>query len=420
MANLLEIIIEAKDKASAELSKINGQLVEADKKSRKASEGFDKLAGSALKVGTIMTAAGAAIVGAMWKMTDSYTKAGEEIYNMSIRTGVGIEALSELKYMAEQSGTSLAAMETSIRMMQRSLVDGTAATSITQLGLSISVLMGLKPEEQFWEIANALSAVADPTKRAAMAMDIFGRSGTDLLPILADGQAGIDAMKQKASDLGVVFSTEAAIKAKNFQDATDNLKTSLAGLGGAISEAVSPQLENFINNLTTIVTKITDWARANPELVTTLLKIGGILAIGGIIMVGIVGLYKAIMAVNVALAFMAGLSGVGWIAIASGVAAAAAVAIGMNAMLSAPDTSTPGASRSFAKGGIVPGPLGQPTPIIAHGGEMFLGAGNNAMPGGNTVNVYVAGSVVAERDLAEVVRRVFYDIKRNNFSLEMT
>lgn len=71
----------------------------------------------------------------------------------------------------------------------------------------------------------------------------------------------------------------------------------------------------------------------------------------------------------------------------------------------------------FQYGGVVPGPLGQPTPIIAHGGEMFLGE-NRAM-GGVTVNVTVQGSVIAERDLTEVIRQQLYDIRRHNVSLEM-
>ena len=55
---------------------------------------------------------------------------------------------------------------------------------------------------------------------------------------------------------------------------------------------------------------------------------------------------------------------------------------------------------SFQRGGIVPGPLGQPVPIIAHAGEEYLGVGEHRR-GGDTyiTNNYVSGSVIAERQL---------------------
>jgi hypothetical protein len=69
---------------------------------------------------------------------------------------------------------------------------------------------------------------------------------------------------------------------------------------------------------------------------------------------------------------------------------------------------------SFLYGGIVPGPFGKPVPVIAHGGEVFAGAGQGL---GNTiVNVYVAGSVQAERDLAQTIRRELLLIGNRNVS----
>jgi TP901 family phage tail tape measure protein len=66
---------------------------------------------------------------------------------------------------------------------------------------------------------------------------------------------------------------------------------------------------------------------------------------------------------------------------------------------------------SFASGGIVPGALGQPVPIIAHGGERFAGVGKSM---GETVNIYVSGNVWAERDLAQILREALLDTKNRN------
>ena len=66
----------------------------------------------------------------------------------------------------------------------------TATDSLDALGISIASLEGLSPEQQFQAFANALAGVEDASTRAALAQDIFGRSGTELLPLFHPGRAG--------------------------------------------------------------------------------------------------------------------------------------------------------------------------------------------------------------------------------------
>ncbi|MYA17684.1 MAG: phage tail tape measure protein [Gammaproteobacteria bacterium] len=57
---------------------------------------------------------------------------------------------------------------------------------------------------------------------------------------------------------------------------------------------------------------------------------------------------------------------------------------------------------SFQGGGIVPGRLGQPVPILAHGGEEVLTPEQRRNRGGDTyyvTNQYISGSLIAERDV---------------------
>ena len=52
-------------------------------------------------------------------------------------------------------------------------------------------LQGLSPEQQFQLFANALAGVVDASTRAALAQDVFGRSGTQLLPLFTQGEQGM-------------------------------------------------------------------------------------------------------------------------------------------------------------------------------------------------------------------------------------
>jgi serine/threonine protein kinase len=134
-------------------------------------------------------------INALRNMINDFAELGDMFDKMSQRTGVSVEALSGLKFAAEQSGASIETVETGIRNMQRVLLDvqqgsSTAATTLQMLGLNIQQLQTLSPEQQFLQMAQAISKVQDPSRQAALAMELFGKSGTQLLPMLQQGEAG--------------------------------------------------------------------------------------------------------------------------------------------------------------------------------------------------------------------------------------
>ena len=106
-------------------------------------------------------------------------------------------------------------------------------------------LQGLSPEEQFQKFANALSQVEDASTKAALAQDVFGRAGTELLPLFADGEAGMNALRQQAVDLGIVMSGEAAAGAADFNDAMNELKQAALGAFTEFASSLLPKLTEF-------------------------------------------------------------------------------------------------------------------------------------------------------------------------------
>jgi len=206
------------------------------------------LAGSASRIGNkfagigkAMTIAGGAIVGTLGMMVKSYVKAGDEVHKMALRTGFATETLSELRYAAEISGTDLTSLEKAVKKMQKTIVDASEGMTTYQraferIGINYKELQGLHPEHQFEILAKAIAAVEDPTVRAATAQDIFGRAGTKLLPLFAQGVEGMEALRAKARELGMVFDQEAADKAARLADAQATLKGAIQGLTIAIAD----------------------------------------------------------------------------------------------------------------------------------------------------------------------------------------
>ena len=220
-------------------------------------------------IGVTLLGISTAVIAGAIASVKAYADMGSAVYDMSKRTGLGTEAISELKYAAEQSGASLGGLEVSIRRMSSVIVDagkGTNASSeaLKRLGITALDLKGMKPEDQFMKIAMALASVEDPTLKSAIAVDIFGRSGTDLLPLLAEGADGISKLRQEARDMGIVFSEEAAASADKLGDAFNKLNNQITGLKFTVAAELLPSIEYMIPLLT-------DWAKAlGPILENTL------------------------------------------------------------------------------------------------------------------------------------------------------
>jgi len=199
------------------------------------------------KMGMAMTVAGGAIVATFGLMIKKYVAAGDQIDKMSRRTGFAAETLSELRYAAEISGADIGSLEKAVKRMARTIVeagDGMAeyVDALARVGIEYKDLEGLNPEEQFLKIGYAIAELEDPTLRSAAAQEIFGRAGTQLLPLFAQGAEGLDALREKAHELGIVFDTEAAEKAARLADAQLTLTSALRGVTISIAENLAPAL----------------------------------------------------------------------------------------------------------------------------------------------------------------------------------
>ena len=254
----------------------------------KAKTGLESMRSAMKKVGAAATVAGAAIIGIGVASLKSFSSAGDEVHKMSLRTGFGTEALSELRLAAELSGTSLGALETGVRRMQMSIVDAGRGVKLSvdafdALGMTVDSIKNLSPEEQFDKMTVALAGIDDVALRTKTAMDLFGRAGTQLLPMLAGGEEGLEAMKQQAHDLGLVFDEEAAAKAARLNDAMTTMKASMTGVMMMIAEQLAPTVSMLAEKIGIAVSKISAWADENPKLAKMIVLITG--AIGAFLMV---------------------------------------------------------------------------------------------------------------------------------------
>ena len=114
----------------------------------------------------------------------------ETLGNTADKLGVSFEFIQTLEEAGNRSGVSIESVSSAFGKLQKTLAgadeESKAATAaLGKLGVSFTDLENLSPEEQIRLVGEKLQGIDDPAKRTAAAMQIFGKSGADLLPFFA-------------------------------------------------------------------------------------------------------------------------------------------------------------------------------------------------------------------------------------------
>jgi hypothetical protein len=369
----------------ANIEDYNKKLGDAERNFKRSFGNIQKELNNTSKMFII---AGAAIVGAFVGATLKFADTADKLVEMSQRTGLSTTALQELGYAAKVSGAELTDLETSIKRMQVSINNGSKAFG--ELGIKLDDLRRMSPDQQLKTILTALSQIPDAGERSALAIEIFGRSGTNLLPMADNFQQLID----KAHALGLVLSEDTIQKTGDLKDMFDTLGMQFQALLDHLAQTEA--IRNLITFFSNLLAKAMEWVDQHPDIVKAFLAVGiAILAVGA-----------AMKAVAIAMAFVNALAGPGgWIKLAAGLAAAAAAVVIINKMSATPTPKAGAALPSAQYGGVIsgPGPVGAPVAMIGHVGERFAGPGG----GGGGVSIHIHGDFMGdEMSLRALARRV--------------
>lgn len=209
-------------------------------------------------------------------MVQNTIKAGDAMYDLSQRTGVSVEALARFKKAAATSGTDIDNVAKSLNILNKGLFElattgkGKAADGLKILGLSAFDARGkLKSADQVTlEVANKFKNLANDGIKAGVAMKLFGRNGTEMIPML---NMGGDAI----SSLSVKMTEAFAKKADEYSDKLAILSGKVGALGADLTIALLPALQSVTDAVTAGVTAF----NALPDPVKNLAVGGAALAV---------------------------------------------------------------------------------------------------------------------------------------------
>lgn len=219
----------------------------------KAAEGrLSTFASSMGKFGAIAGAAvGTALVGIGVAIQHAIDQA-DELGKTAQKIGVPIEQLSKLKYAADLSGLSLEGLSTGLGKLAKNMSLAAGGSEEAQkgfkaVGVSVTDAGGaLRPvADVVADVAGKFENMKDGAGKTALAMEVFGKSGRDLIPLLNTGAAGLKEMYQEAEQLGLVISEKTFKAAEAFNDNLTRLKRVQEGLALTIVAQLGPALQTL-------------------------------------------------------------------------------------------------------------------------------------------------------------------------------
>jgi len=205
-------------------------------------------------------AAAAAVARGLVDLEDRVEKLG----NTADKLGVSFEFIQTLEEAGNRSGVSIESVSTAFGKLQKVLAgadeESKAATeALSKLGVSFADIENLSPEEQIRLIGEKLQGIEDPAKRTAAAMQIFGKSGADLIPFFNNLTPAADDIER----LGRALTEVDRGRIDDFGAGIDALGVATQGLGqtlllpfAGLGEGISQGAAEFIAGITAIVDPI--------------------------------------------------------------------------------------------------------------------------------------------------------------------
>ncbi|RWO90937.1 hypothetical protein [Mesorhizobium sp.] len=262
------------DKFGASLSKVGSDLATVGRRFALLGAGLAAAAGGA-------TAAVLGLAKAGGEAADQAGKAAQ-------KTGLQVEAYGRLEFAAKQADVSNEQFVSGMSRLNKAIAEAATETKkagevldttgvkvtrfggktkdaakkvdsagnvFTKLGVKLKDANGtLRANEDIvGDVAEAFSRMPDSALKSALAIELFGKAGAELLPFLNEGKAGLKALGDEATRLGIVFTKEQAAIGDDLGDALDEVSKAAAGTRLQLGLLFAPLVTELARGLRDVI-----------------------------------------------------------------------------------------------------------------------------------------------------------------------
>lgn len=180
-------------------------------------------------------------VAAVTSFSKEILNAADNLSKLSQKTGVSVEDLSAFQLSADLAGVSSESFSAAMVKLNRSIADATGgaklqAETFRALGISQEELISSSPAQILERIADSFANAEDGANKTQIAMNLLGRSGADLIPLL---NGGSESLRQFGTTISTEFAKNAEIFNDNLRILQENLRRFTVSVLGPIIKEIN-------------------------------------------------------------------------------------------------------------------------------------------------------------------------------------
>lgn len=159
---------------------------------------------------------------------------------LASQTGIGVEALQGFAIAASLGGTDLETFSNNVKRLTvrvGRLAESGKTEIFQKLGIDFQNFQSLAPEEQFKVLAKAIDGIADPAEKARVAVELFGKAGAEMLPMLS---SDFLELQERLERLGVILSADQTAAIEEMNDALTLVQATFDGIIGQVTANLAP------------------------------------------------------------------------------------------------------------------------------------------------------------------------------------
>lgn len=248
----MAIVSDIEIRLAANIAALRQDMEQARQTVSNSMAGISKAAG--LAGAALGALAGVLSVGAFAGWIKGAIDATDAVSDISQRTGIAIKDIAGLQMWFQKGGTEAGAFESSMIKLSKKIAEGGAEFS--KLGIKTRDANGALRSnvDVLLESADAFASMEDGTAKTALAVELFGKSGAELIPLLNEGSAGLVEMNKAAEQLGLTFDEKTVEAAGQFNDTLDLLAAASQGVARQVAAQLLPTLNSLSETMLEFVT----------------------------------------------------------------------------------------------------------------------------------------------------------------------
>lgn len=259
MAMNMDALLRIKADVQGEnnIRRLGNSLQGLQGQAKNAALGFNNLKGAVAGFGAAI--AGSAIVAGLGAVIKKSIDAGDELFNLQAKTGVAASALIGIGNAAKLADVDVGTLGKGLTKLNVNLVKAAEgnedlARKFQALGVDVKDANGqvVPADKALKQIADRFADMPDGAQKAAAAVALFGKAGTELIPLLNEGAASMEKFTYKVGE-------DFAARSDKFNDTITELGIKTQGFGLELTDALLPALQSILEVFSDLFNSKQDW-----------------------------------------------------------------------------------------------------------------------------------------------------------------